>query len=123
MRQSMIEVLGHLITYLATGGGPDNEAGDVKQIQKEIGNLFTSILERALDNSSYVRARVFTVLTKLLYIKDYKFPKQRLQITTTAVSCCRGCRGIKQCNEGFGSFWRLSKLFKAPQPSTTHAHV
>ncbi len=85
MRQAIVEVIGSLITELANvsdGSQPD----DPKQSQNQISNLFTLLFERVLDNSSYVRSKVFSVLaTKLLQIKTYKFPKHRLEITRTAV--------------------------------------
>ena len=84
MRQAIVEVIGSLITELANAEGGDQ--ADPKQTQKQISNLFNLLLERVLDNSSYVRSKVFAVLAKLVKIKTYKFPKQRLHITTTAVS-------------------------------------
>ncbi|KAF9528388.1 non-SMC mitotic condensation complex subunit 1-domain-containing protein [Crepidotus variabilis] len=85
MRQSVIEVVGSLITHLASTE-QDSDTAEPKQIQKQIANLFNLLLERVLDNSSYVRSKVFAVLAKLVHIKEYKFPKQRLSITSTAVS-------------------------------------
>ena len=84
MRQAIVEVIGLLITELANVSG-DGQA-DPKQNQKQISGLFQLLLDRVLDNSSYVRSKVFAVLGKLLKIKTYKFPKHRLQITTAAVS-------------------------------------
>ena len=82
MRQAIIEVIGCLIYELANNG----QEADVKQTQKQINQLFNLLLERVLDLSSYVRAKVFAVLAKLTSIKTIKFPKQRLHITTAAVS-------------------------------------
>jgi len=84
MRQAIVEVVGSLITELANITG-DGQA-DPKQNQKQISGLFQLVLDRVLDNSSYVRSKVFAVLAKMVKIKTYKFPKHRLQITTTAVS-------------------------------------
>jgi condensin complex subunit 1 len=84
MRQAIVEVIGSLITELANVNG--REQTDPKQNQKQISGLFQLLLDRVLDNSSYVRSKVFAVLAKLINIKAYKFPKHRLQITTTAVS-------------------------------------
>ena len=82
MRQAIIEVIGCLIYELASNG----QDVDAKQTQKQINQLFNLLLERVLDLSSYVRAKVFAVLAKLTSIKTIKFPKQRLHITTAAVS-------------------------------------
>ena len=82
MRQAIIEVIGSLIYELASNDGQT----DAKQTQKQINQLFNLLLERVLDLSSYVRAKVFAVLAKLTSIKTIKFPKQRLHITTAAVS-------------------------------------
>ena len=82
MRQAIIEVIGFLIYELAS---TDGQEADAKQTQKQISQLFNLLLERVLDLSSYVRAKVFTVLSKLTGIKTIKFPKQRLNITTAAV--------------------------------------
>ena len=83
MRQAMIEVIGFLICELANN---DGQEADAKQTQKQINQLFNLLLERVLDLSLYVRAKVFAVLAKLTGIKSIKFPKQRLHITTAAVS-------------------------------------
>jgi len=84
MRQAIVEVIGSLITELANVN--DGEQADPKQNQKQISGLFQLLLDRVLDNSSYVRSKVFAVLAKLVNIKTYKFPKHRLQITSTVVS-------------------------------------
>jgi condensin complex subunit 1 len=84
MRQAIVEIIGSLITELANING--GEQTDPKQNQKQISGLFQLLLDRVLDNSSYVRSKVFAVLAKLVNIKTYKFPKHRLQITTTTVS-------------------------------------
>jgi len=83
MRQAIIEVIGSLITDLANA---ETEQADAKQTQKQIGGLFNLLLERVLDNSSYVRSKVFAVLAKLMNIKAFKFPKHRLHITDAAVA-------------------------------------
>jgi len=83
MRQAIIEVIGSLITDLANA---ESEQADAKQTQKQIGGLFNLLLERVLDNSSYVRSKVFAVLAKLMNIKAFKFPKHRLHITDAAVA-------------------------------------
>jgi len=84
MRQAIVELIGSLITELANVN--NEEQADPKQNQNQISGLFQLLLDRVLDNSSYVRSKVFAVLAKLVNIKTYKFPKHRLQITSTAVS-------------------------------------
>ena len=83
MRQAIIEVIGYLIDELANN---DGQEADAKQTQKHINQSFDLLLERVLNLSSYVRAKVIAVLVKLTDIKTIKFPKQRLHITTAAVS-------------------------------------
>lgn len=82
MRIAMVEVLGYLIRELA-GSSEDN--ANFKQTQKQINGLFDLLHERALDTSSYVRTKVFSVLSKVFDIKAPKFPKQRLNSTRIAV--------------------------------------
>ena len=71
MRQAIVEVIGSLIIELANVEGEDQ--ADPKQTQKQISNLFNLLLERVLDNSSYVRSKVFAVLAKLVKIKPTNF--------------------------------------------------
>lgn len=82
MRIAMVEVLGYIIRELA-GSSEDN--ADFKQTQKQINGLFDLLHERALDTSSYVRTKVFSVLSRIFDIKAPKFPKQRLDSTRIAV--------------------------------------
>ncbi|KDR79872.1 hypothetical protein GALMADRAFT_222814 [Galerina marginata CBS 339.88] len=83
IRQGMVEVLALLILELASGAS-DQEA-DARQTHNQIKNIFNSLLERVLDLSGYVRAKVFVVLAKLTDIKNVKFVSQRLQIVVSAV--------------------------------------
>ena len=83
MRQAIVEILGFLIADLSNAGA-DGQDVDAKQTQKQIENLFELLLERVLDNSGYVRGKVFNVLSKIANIKTYKFPKYRLQMTSHA---------------------------------------
>ncbi|KAG5641739.1 hypothetical protein DXG03_004311 [Asterophora parasitica] len=83
MRVAIVEVIGHLITELATLDlGEEQRQG---QAQNDIVKLYELLLERALDLSSYVRAKVLQVLSKLCELR-VKFPKQRLTTTKVAVS-------------------------------------
>ncbi|GLB42214.1 putative regulatory subunit of the condensin complex, a complex required for conversion of interphase chromatin into mitotic-like condense chromosomes [Lyophyllum shimeji] len=81
MRVAIVEVIGFLIAELATSGADEEE----RQIQKQIAGLYDLLLERIMDLSSYVRAKLLQVLSKLCDLK-VKFPKQRLQVTKVAVS-------------------------------------
>lgn len=75
----MVEVLGLLIREVASGTDDEQEARE-----KRLNDLFEYVIERFLDVSSYVRAKVISTLTKLLDL-PIKFPKQRLIITENAV--------------------------------------
>ena len=55
-------------------------------MQKQIIALFELLLERVLDLSSYVRAKAFQVLAKLMHLKEHKFPKVRLALSQAAVA-------------------------------------
>lgn len=57
MRMAIVENIGHLIKYLTTS---EDEKRD-----KKINSLFDLLIERFLDLSSYVRAKVFNVIIKL----------------------------------------------------------
>lgn len=63
----------------------ENEGDDKKKIQNEITGMFEHIFDRILDNNSYVRTKLFTVLTRVCDIQNVKFPKQRLKMTSLAV--------------------------------------
>lgn len=82
MRQAIVEIIGMLIQEVATDEG---EETDAKKKQKQINNLFGLLLERVLDISPYVRAKVFNVFAKLVNVKSLRVPKQRLNITSAAV--------------------------------------
>ncbi|KIM35665.1 hypothetical protein M413DRAFT_449620 [Hebeloma cylindrosporum] len=83
MRQAIVEILGFLIADLSNAGA-DGQDADAKQTKKQMDKLFELLLERVLDISGYVRAKVFNVLAKILNIKTYKFPEFRLQMTAHA---------------------------------------
>ncbi|PPQ70796.1 hypothetical protein CVT24_001077 [Panaeolus cyanescens] len=84
MRQAIVETIGFLIVELARNS--EAQDTDPKKTQKQINGLFNLLLERMLDNSSYVRVKVLAVFTKVTRIETFKFPKHRLAITTAAVS-------------------------------------
>ena len=82
MRMAIVEIIGHLIRELACS---EDLASDAHQTQKQLNGLYDLLLERTLDLSSYVRSKVFTVLSRLCDL-PVKFPKQRLAITQSAVT-------------------------------------
>ncbi|KAI0723732.1 non-SMC mitotic condensation complex subunit 1-domain-containing protein [Cerioporus squamosus] len=85
MRQALVEVIGSIIRELSDM--PDGEdAPNKAQHLKQINGLYESLIERLLDNSSYVRQRVMQVLARLCEgNSDAKFPQQRLAMTRAAV--------------------------------------
>jgi condensin complex subunit 1 len=81
MRMAIVEIIGQLIRELACS---EDLTSDAHQTQKKLNGLYDLLLERTLDLSSYVRSKVFTVLSRLCDL-PVKFPKQRLAITRAAV--------------------------------------
>ncbi|KAF8269469.1 non-SMC mitotic condensation complex subunit 1-domain-containing protein [Lactarius quietus] len=82
MRMAIVEIIGHLIRELACS---EDLTNDAHQTQKQLNGLYDLLLERVLDLSSYVRSKVFNVLSRLCDL-PVKFPKQRLAITRAAVT-------------------------------------
>ncbi|KIM23633.1 hypothetical protein M408DRAFT_77324 [Serendipita vermifera MAFF 305830] len=78
MRIAMVEIIGHLIKYLAT-------ADQIEKREKKINSLFEMLGERFLDVSSYVRVKVLQVLGRIWELPQ-KFPKQRLIMTANTIS-------------------------------------
>jgi condensin complex subunit 1 len=89
IRQAIIEILGLLIAHLQ-GDMEDqaNEGQDHRKTQKEIAGMFEHIFERLLDNSSYVRTKVFAVLNKICDLKT-KFPRYRIKMATYAAEALK----------------------------------
>ncbi|KAG6852317.1 hypothetical protein C0991_000953 [Blastosporella zonata] len=81
IRVALVEVIGLLIKELADAGADEEQ----RNTQKQIVDLYELLLTRLMDMSSYVRAKVLQVLSKLCDIRG-KYPKQRLQITAAGVS-------------------------------------
>ncbi|EIN08162.1 hypothetical protein PUNSTDRAFT_102926 [Punctularia strigosozonata HHB-11173 SS5] len=81
MRMAIVEVMGALVKELATSSEMDN---DQAHATKQLNGLYDMLLERTLDLSSYVRAKVFAVLNRLCDL-PVKFPKQRLAVTQAAI--------------------------------------
>ena len=99
MRMALVEVLGHLIRELAASLDAEDNAGKAAPL-KQINGLYDLLLGRALDQSSYVRAKVFNVMARLCdspttgaepsqggpgTSSQAKFPQQRLLMTRVAV--------------------------------------
>lgn len=82
MRQAIVEIVGTLIIDIANEETPP----DGKKQQKQINGLFSCLFERVLDISPYIRAKVFAVLARIIDVKKFRFPKQRLLITSSAVA-------------------------------------
>lgn len=82
MRMAIVEIIGHLIRELACS---EDLTSDAHQTQKQLNGLYDLLLERTLDLNSYVRSKVFIVLSRLCDL-PVKFPKQRLAITSAAVA-------------------------------------
>ena len=82
MRMAIVEIIGHLIRELACS---EDLTSDAHQTHKQLNGFYDLLVERALDISSYVRSKVFTVLSRLCDL-PVKFPKQRLAITRAAVA-------------------------------------
>lgn len=76
MRMAMVEVLGHLIREVAMSDDTNNEP---EAREKRLNGLFDLLMDRFLDLSSYVRAKVLVTLGKLCDL-PVKVPKQRLKI-------------------------------------------
>jgi condensin complex subunit 1 len=79
---AIVKIIGCLIRELACS---EDLTSDAHQTQKQLNGLNDLLLERTRDLSSYVRSKVFTVLSRLCDL-PVKFPKQRLAITRAAVS-------------------------------------
>jgi condensin complex subunit 1 len=82
MRMAVVEMVGCLIRELA---GSVDLTTDTAQTQKQLTGLYDLLLERMLDVSSYVRAKVLAVFVKLCDV-PVKFPKQRLAMTRAATA-------------------------------------
>jgi condensin complex subunit 1 len=89
MRMAMVEVIGNLIRELAlssssSSSDPSLPTPTNPTDPKQLTQLYTLLLSRTLDLSSYVRTRTLSVLTKLCDLPT-KFPAQRLAMTRAAI--------------------------------------
>lgn len=79
MRMALVEIIGCLIREIAMSEDDDQETRE-----RKLNNLFELLMERYLDLSSYVRAKVIQTLAKLCDL-PVKFPKHRLTMTEMTV--------------------------------------
>ncbi|GJJ15002.1 hypothetical protein Clacol_009273 [Clathrus columnatus] len=82
MRMALVEIVGMLIREIAMSDEGEQEQ---EAREKKISNLFELLMERFLDVSSYVRAKVINTLSRLCDL-PVKFPKQRLVATELTVA-------------------------------------
>ena len=78
MRNALIEVIGNLICYLSTLNLNDND-NDFETNQTQIQSFFNVLIDRFLDNNSYVRSKVLGTFSKIIDLPT-KFPKQRIDL-------------------------------------------
>lgn len=101
MRIAIVEILGHIISYL------DNDTDlDPKKTSKDIENLFTKLIARQLDVSSYVRVKVFNVLRRLCDITPERRP------TLAATDAASGALSDKVASVRKSAIALLSKLIE-----------
>ncbi|KAF7319328.1 Condensin complex subunit 1 [Mycena chlorophos] len=86
IRVAIVEVVGALIVDISRSEDLEDkdEDGEEGTQQKRMDNLHETLLERALDLSSYVRSKVLAVLVKLCDIP--KQPRQRMARAQVAVA-------------------------------------
>ncbi|KAG1748403.1 non-SMC mitotic condensation complex subunit 1 [Suillus paluster] len=84
MRMAIVEVIGSLIRELASSGDEDEANGSAQRDNKQLDGLFEFLISRTLDQSSYVRSKVFATLSKMLELPLH-LREQRLRITRAAV--------------------------------------
>ena len=84
---ALVEVVCAIIRELSEMPEHDeSDAHSTAQNLKQINGLYDLLLERALDLSSYVRAKVLATLARLCESNsNAKFPQQRLNMTRAAV--------------------------------------
>ncbi|KAH9957639.1 hypothetical protein BGW80DRAFT_1465730 [Lactifluus volemus] len=82
MRMAIVEIIGCLIREFACS---EDLTSDTHQTQKQLNSLYDLLLEHTLNLFSYVRSKVFTVLSRLCDL-PVKFPKLHLVITRAAAS-------------------------------------
>ncbi|CAE6434454.1 unnamed protein product [Rhizoctonia solani] len=79
MRMALVEIIGLLIKEVA-----EDELFEKERKEKRLNSLFSTLLARFMDVSTYVRARLLATLTKLCELPN-KFPTQRLRMTAAVV--------------------------------------
>lgn len=76
---AIVEIIGCLVREISMAEDEEQESRE-----KKLDKFFDLLIERYLDLSSYVRAKVITTLSKLCDL-PVKFPKQRLAITKVTI--------------------------------------
>ncbi|KAF8679984.1 Condensin complex subunit [Rhizoctonia solani] len=79
MRMALVEIIGLLIKEVA-----EDELFEKERKEKRLNSLFSILIARFLDVSTYVRARLLATLTRLCELPN-KFPTQRLRMTVAVV--------------------------------------
>ncbi|CAE6344453.1 unnamed protein product [Rhizoctonia solani] len=79
MRMALVEVIGLLIKEVA-----EDELFEKERKEKRLNSLFSILIARFMDVSTYVRARLLATLIKLCELPN-KFPTQRLRMTTAVI--------------------------------------
>ncbi|TIA88190.1 hypothetical protein E3P99_02731 [Wallemia hederae] len=83
MRNAIIECFGLLIAHLTTVSQTNTE-DDSEATQTQIQSFFTVLMDRYLDNNSYVRSKVISTFLKIVELPT-KFPKQRIELLETTI--------------------------------------
>ncbi|CAE6532324.1 unnamed protein product [Rhizoctonia solani] len=79
MRMALVEIIGLLIKEVA-----EDELFEKERKEKRLNSLFSTLIARFMDVSTYVRARLLATLTKLCELPN-KFPTHRLRITAAVI--------------------------------------
>ncbi|CAE6439777.1 unnamed protein product, partial [Rhizoctonia solani] len=79
MRMALVEIVGLLIKEVA-----EDDLLEKEIKEKRLNSLFSTLIARFMDVSTYVRARLLATLTKLCELPN-KFPTQRLRMTAAVV--------------------------------------
>ncbi|CAE6447473.1 unnamed protein product [Rhizoctonia solani] len=79
MRMALVEIVGLLIKEVA-----EDELFEKERKEKRLNSLFSTLIARFMDVSTYVRARLLATLIKLCELPN-KFPTQRLRMTVAVI--------------------------------------
>ncbi|TIA70796.1 hypothetical protein E3P91_02896 [Wallemia ichthyophaga] len=81
MRNAIIEAFAILIAHLSALDSSESES---ETTQTQISSFFTVLMDRFLDNNSYVRSKVIATFIKLVELPT-KFPKQRIELLENTI--------------------------------------